>query len=301
MRMCALALSVGMVLVGQLFAAPVYYDGDEVGFAVAIQGHEIIVAEDFTGWPTGGVLHDQIPHCTFIGGEPGQGLLITNEADDMTNPFYDPPGIQVGDTPSEFTLTFDQPVAFVGLRWVDAHWRYVIEATIFETGGAQFETDCQPPGEVEPRESEGYPFGNHAGRFWGAVESSNAIEQIRFFATTSPSDVWSFDNLLVGVLPETPPEVIDLSSDWNLVGYSDDDGQSVPLAECEIDDGAQIMSWQDAVTSGLVQGQVYYFESGLGYRVLAADDPRDDDSFRSTKGYWLLSYSGGPLTLLIPR
>ena len=85
----------------------------------------------------------------------------------------------------------------------------------------------------------------------------------------------------------------------NLVGYLRPYHEPTLLADCEIDDGSSVMSWDDAVTAGLVQAMLYCYEEGAGYISLATSGA-DDDHLRSGCGYWLLNESGGQLILRIP-
>lgn len=117
------------------------------------------------------------------------------------------------------------------------------------------------------------------------------------------------DNLIVGdtngeedayVCDLAGPMCVGLRSGWNMIGYMADWSAPVLLADCGVDDGAGVMSWDDAVAADLVQGDLFYYAQGAGYLVLSTGGG-DDDSFRSGKGYWLLNRSGGDLILRIPR
>ena len=95
------------------------------------------------------------------------------------------------------------------------------------------------------------------------------------------------------------PQPVGLVDGWNLIGYLRPYHEATLLANCEIDDGSSVMSWDDAVTAGLVQAMLYCYEEGAGYTSLATSGA-DDDHFRSGCGYWLLNESGAELILRIP-
>jgi len=95
------------------------------------------------------------------------------------------------------------------------------------------------------------------------------------------------------------PQCVGLDDGWNLLGYLREYHEPTLLADCEIDDGSSVMSWDDAVGVGLVQAMLYCYEEGVGYTSLATSGD-DDDHFRSGCGYWLLNESGAELILRIP-
>ena len=100
--------------------------------------------------------------------------------------------------------------------------------------------------------------------------------------------------------PPPPLYAFPLGPGWNMVGYAREGCAPTLLADCAIAFGGARYGWQSAIDAGLVHTWLFYYEPLLGYRVLAAEAPRDDDAFRCGRGYWLLAYVDG-LSLLIPR
>ena len=92
------------------------------------------------------------------------------------------------------------------------------------------------------------------------------------------------------------PFSISLWENWNLFGHGFK--QPVALADCTLNDGVEVKSWDDAVAAGWVDPTVYFYEGGR-YRFVRSDGTGDDDHLRAWHGYWVLVHSW-TLALTVP-
>jgi len=100
--------------------------------------------------------------------------------------------------------------------------------------------------------------------------------------------------------PVPDPKTYSLPSGWSLIGWQEDEPYSpLRISNAKVIWGPSTYTWDQAVTMGLVQGQVYYYVTGSGYGVLASSGG-NDDRFRSGRGYWILNQSGSSLILETP-
>lgn len=94
------------------------------------------------------------------------------------------------------------------------------------------------------------------------------------------------------------PGGIALGGGWDLIGYERPDGHPTLLERCLVHNGVEMKTWDDAVAAGWVATFVYFYNTGAGYGTLCTSGC-DDDSFRSGRGYWILTYVPN-LTLVAP-
>jgi len=98
--------------------------------------------------------------------------------------------------------------------------------------------------------------------------------------------------LMRGFEPEGEVE-IELSEGWNLIGYPFIRGQV--LGNCEVRDGEEEYTYQEAVEAGLIHEVVFGFDNGIGYI-----PTHIDEELQPWHGYWVLSAEDG-LELIIPK
>jgi hypothetical protein len=91
--------------------------------------------------------------------------------------------------------------------------------------------------------------------------------------------------------------VVPLADGWNLIGCPQ--SGSVALSSCEVTDGAYTLPLTDAVVAGWVDGALYYWEPGLGYRLATPAGYGSDDSLQPWRGYWMRA-NGPGLSLVVP-
>ena len=103
------------------------------------------------------------------------------------------------------------------------------------------------------------------------------------------------DNTMVGEAAREA-QVIALSDGWNLIGHPQ--SGAVALADCQLTDGVETKTVDEAATAGWLQSPAYYYETGVGYHTLATSGA-DDDAMRPWLGYWMLTYEAG-LSLIVP-
>ena len=81
---------------------------------------------------------------------------------------------------------------------------------------------------------------------------------------------------------------------WSLIGTSEPG--DVPLASCQVSDGATTLSFDDAVTAGWLEDTLYAYDGGY---IAVRTSGGDDDSLRGGRAHWVLTNQAG-LSLLIP-
>jgi len=89
-----------------------------------------------------------------------------------------------------------------------------------------------------------------------------------------------------------------LASGWNLIGHPQ--AAPVVLASCRVTDGDTTKTFADAVVAGWVGSSLYYWEPGVGYRILNPAGYADDDSLQPWRGYWFDAFVPN-LQLIVPR
>ena len=115
-----------------------------------------------------------------------------------------------------------------------------------------------------------------------------------------PCDMGFHYNSTVAPIPPPPHITIILTPNWNLIGYAHEKLLWIDLADCTLFDGADTLTWDDAIAAGWVATNIYYYTDAVGYGCLRSDGMGDTETFQSGRGYWLLSYLQQPLTFSIP-
>ena len=158
-------------------------------------------------------------------------------------------------------------------------------------------TDADPEAALDQCVAAGNTLSNNLYQYGGPAGYS--IYPGGFTTLASARGYWL--NLTTGAEEDLsgegpgPDAPIPLYDGWTMLGCP----YPGPVAwtDCSLTDGGQTKTFDQAVTDGWIEPNVYYYEGGV-YR-LSKPTGGDDDSLRPWYGYWFLTKQAG-LQLLVP-